>query len=137
MIKKSKQREAILKYLESRKDHPTAEQVYTAVRDEIPNISLGTVYRNLSLLSEMNEICRVTCEEDGSDHFDFDTSPHQHFFCKECGAVVDVPLKNDDSILRMVETALGVSIDTQKTIYYGKCGDCRSREDAAALISAK
>lgn len=124
MIKKSRQREAILKYLESRKDHPTAERVYTAVRDEFPNISLGTVYRNLALLAEMNEICRVTCEEDGSDHFDFDTSPHQHFFCKNCRAVIDVPLKNDESILGMLQQSMGVSIDTQKTIYYGTCSKC-------------
>ncbi len=127
MIKKSRQREAILTYLESRKDHPTAEQVYTAVREEFPNISLGTVYRNLALLSDLKEIGRVTCETDGSDHFDFDTSPHQHFFCKECGAVIDVPLRNDDSILRMLEGSLGVSIETQKTIYYGICRNCLSK----------
>ena len=56
MIKHSKQRDAILTYLHSTKSHPTAETVYENVRESIPNISLGTVYRNLALLEELGEI---------------------------------------------------------------------------------
>ena len=68
VLKYSRQRESIKKYLYSREDHPTADMVYTSIREEFPNISLGTVYRNLSLLIELGEIKKVTT--DGADRFD-------------------------------------------------------------------
>ena len=58
-IKYSRQREAIKEFMMTRKDHPTADVVYMNVRQEFPNISLGTVYRNLTLLSEMGELLRL------------------------------------------------------------------------------
>ena len=82
-LKKSRQRDAIVAFLKTRKDHPTADTVYKEIRNSIPNISLGTVYRNLSLLSERGEIMRLVC--DGKvDRFDADVSPHCHFICKSC-----------------------------------------------------
>ena len=76
-LKYSRQRESIKVCLQGRKDHPTADMLYTDVRKEFPNISLGTVYRNLSLLSELGEIKRLTTG-DGPDRFDGDTSTHHH-----------------------------------------------------------
>ena len=67
-LKYSRQRESIKVCLQGRKDHPTADMLYTDVRKEFPNISLGTVYRNLSLLSELGEIKRLTTG-DGPDRF--------------------------------------------------------------------
>ena len=78
MLKYSRQREAIKDFLMTRKDHPTADVVYSNVRTEFPNISLGTVYRNLTLLADLGEIARLRVG-DGVDHFDADTSPHYHF----------------------------------------------------------
>ena len=77
-LKYSRQREVIKDFLCTRKDHPTADVVYMNVRQQFPNISLGTVYRNLTLLSDMGEIIRLRVG-DGVDHFDADTSPHNHF----------------------------------------------------------
>ena len=77
ILKHSKQRDAIKNFLMTRKDHPTADVVYTKVREEFPNISLGTVYRNLTLLSEIGEITRIRVG-DGIDHFDADISLHYH-----------------------------------------------------------
>ena len=82
-LKYSKQREAIKEFLCTRKDHPTADNVYMEVRKEFPNISLGTVYRNLTLLAELGEIARINVG-DGTDHFDPNTSLHYHFICKGC-----------------------------------------------------
>ena len=59
MLKRSKQRESIKKFLISRYDHPTAETVYMNIKEEFPNISLGTVYRNLSLLADIGEIQKL------------------------------------------------------------------------------
>ena len=86
--KYSRQRELIKDFLCTRKDHPTADVVYMNVRQQFPNISLGTVYRNLTLLSGTGEIQRLRLG-DGVDHFDADTSPHNHFVCTKCGCVQD------------------------------------------------
>ena len=71
-LKYSRQRESIKACLMSRKDHPTADALYTSIREQFPNISLGTVYRNLNLLVELGEIRKLSCG-DGTDHFDYDT----------------------------------------------------------------
>ena len=68
MIKRSRQREAIRQCLTGRYDHPTAETVYMSIKDEFPNISLGTVYRNLSLLSDLGEVQKITVSG-GPDRF--------------------------------------------------------------------
>ena len=76
-LKYSRQRESIKRFLMSRYDHPTADTIYLHVREEFPNISLGTVYRNLSLLTELGEIIKITT--DGPDRFDGNVKPHSHF----------------------------------------------------------
>ena len=76
LMKFSRQRAAILSFLQSRKDHPSAELVYAYVKKDYPRISLGTVYRNLNQLAEAGVISKLQF-----DHFDYDTSPHQHFVC--------------------------------------------------------
>ena len=82
-LKYSRQREAIKEYLHNTKEHPTADKVYVNIRKEYPNISLGTVYRNLNLLVEHGEILKLSCT-DGSDRFDGNPVPHYHFVCNKC-----------------------------------------------------
>lgn len=64
-LKRSRQREAIVLFLKNRKDHPTADIVYQEIRHDIPNISLGTVYRNLSLLADRGDILRLSSRWQG------------------------------------------------------------------------
>ena len=80
-LKYSRQRESIINCLKGRKDHPTADMIYASVREEYPKISLGTVYRNLSLLVDQGEILRFSCGE-GQDHYDADTSQHYRCACE-------------------------------------------------------
>lgn len=91
-MKYSRQRAAILSFLRSRRDHPTAELVYSNVKAEFPNISLGTVYRNLNQLAEAGMIAKHSFGGVGIDHFDYNTSPHYHFVCSCCSAVIDLPV---------------------------------------------
>ena len=77
-LKYSRQRESIKEFLMTRKDHPTADVVYENVKKIYPNISLGTVYRNLSLLSDLGEIQKLS-SFGGADHFDGCVIPHCHF----------------------------------------------------------
>ena len=90
----SRQREAILSVLRSTDTHPTANWIYTKVRETIPNISLGTVYRNLLDLSNSGEIICIDVG-DGSLHYDGDIFPHLHLCCKNCNSVTDAKLEED------------------------------------------
>ena len=92
--KKSKQRDAIIKFLMTRK-------VYMNIKEEFPKISLGTVYRNLALLSERGEILKLSYEG-GADHYDACTDPHYHFMCQECGAVIDLEMAPIDEKLNEI-----------------------------------
>lgn len=126
-LKYSRHREAIKEFLCTRKDHPTADVVYMNVSREYPNISLGTVYRNLTLLVDMGEIQRLRVG-DGQDHFDADISKHYHFVCTECGSVIDLEM---DSIEKINDIA-GMNFEGQiyghVTYFYGTCGDCTKRK---------
>ena len=75
MVKYSRQRECILKDLQSRRDHPTADMVYESVRDSFPNISLGTVYRNLSLLAENGTILNAVPSKELFGNIFFKNTP--------------------------------------------------------------
>ncbi len=125
-LKYSRQREAIKAFLMTRKDHPTADVVYANVRQEFPNISLGTVYRNLSLLVDLGEIIKVPCR-DGSEHFDATTQPHLHFSCLICGAVLDLEVE-DESLLDKVNKEVSKNFDGRiegnEIFFYGKCPNC-------------
>ena len=122
----SKQREAILDFLATRKDHPTADVVYMNVRKQLPNISLGTVYRNLTLLSDNGEILRLRVG-DGTDHFDADVSSHYHFICKECGSVLDLEMDNIDAINDIAAQNFDGEIEGHSTYFYGLCGNCTNK----------
>ena len=89
-MNKTIQREAILQELRMRKDHPTAEELYGALHDAMPQLSLGTVYRNLEQLSSARIIRKL--EVSGKKmRFDGDLTPHHHIRCRECGGVSDIP----------------------------------------------
>ena len=128
-LKHSRQRDSIKEFLASRKDHPTADVVYAGVRQSFPNISLGTVYRNLTLLADMGEIARLRVG-DGVDHFDAKTFPHYHFICKECGSVIDLQMQNIDTIKDIAGVNFDGQIAGHITYFYGVCGNCCKRAEA-------
>ena len=122
-LKHSKQRKMIKDFLMTRKDHPTADIVYMNVRKQNPNISLGTVYRNLTLLADIGEITRLRVG-DGVDHFDADTSPHYNLVCTECGSVIDLEMDSIESITEIAGTNFDGHIAGHVTYFYGTCGNC-------------
>jgi Fur family peroxide stress response transcriptional regulator len=127
ILKYSRQREAIKEYLLHTKEHPTADTVYLHIRRSYPNISLGTVYRNLNLLSEQGEILKINCQ-DGSDRFDGNPNPHYHFICKECGRVLDLQMEQIEHINVIAGAGFPGKIEGHITHFYGKCPDCNHRE---------
>ena len=128
MVKYSRQRECILKDLQSRRDHPTADMVYESVRGSFPNISLGTVYRNLSMLAENGTILKISTEN-GPDHFDGFTNPHTHFICKSCGDVIDMDYVPDENVVKNASATFSGIIDEYKLQFFGKCKECLSENN--------
>lgn len=123
-IRHSKQRDAIYEYLCSTYEHPTAETVYEKIRNQIPAISLGTVYRNLSLLEEMGKVRKIP-QAGLPDRFDADVSNHQHMVCLCCGRMDDLRL--DDSKLETeAANASGWDIGSHEVVFYGKCKNCKN-----------
>ena len=114
MLKRSKQRESIKKFLISRYDHPTAETVYMNIKEEFPNISLGTVYRNLSLLADIGN-----------------PKPHYHFICKECGSVLDLNVTGLDHINVLAAQDFDGEIEGHVTYFYGKCSSCKAKRQTS------
>ena len=125
-IKYSRQREAIKHYLASTKEHPTADTVYLHVKEDFPNISLGTVYRNLSLLSETGQILKLNMR-DGADRFDGRIAPHDHFVCEKCHCVEDIFLDDNEEITSAAQKKFDGKIHSHTTTFYGICKKCLVR----------
>lgn len=126
VTKFSRQREAIKEYLAQTKEHPTADTVYMKIRDIYPNISLGTVYRNLNLLADKGEILKINCR-DGSDRFDGNPNPHYHFLCNDCGRVLDLEMEPIDHINKIANAGFAGKVEGHVTFFYGCCPDCMNQ----------
>jgi Fur family peroxide stress response transcriptional regulator len=127
-LKYSRQREAIKEYLSSTKEHPTADIVYMHIRQEYPNISLGTVYRNLNLLASQGEILKINCQ-DGSDRFDGNPKPHYHFICDKCNRVLDLDMESIDHINKIAGAGFAGKIEGNVTFFYGLCPECNHTKE--------
>jgi len=124
MLRRTKQKEAILEVLRGTTSHPTADWVYNEVRKEIPNISLGTVYRNLRLLCESGEILELDlCGT--LARFDARQDNHYHFRCEKCGWVFDVDLPVDEEIDRRAAQKTGFEVSFHRLEFRGVCKNCQ------------
>ena len=124
MPRKSKQKEAILRVVKHTTSHPTAEWVYEQVRQEIPTISLGTVYRNLRLLKQDGEILELSLAGITS-RFDGNAQNHYHFRCEQCGQVFDVNELPDKAMDDKVAQKTGFKITHHWLEFRGLCKDCQ------------
>ena len=131
MLKYSKQRGSIKNFLVTRYDHPTAETVYLNIRKEFPNISLGTVYRNLNLLAEIGEIQKLS-PGIGPDRFDGNPAPHYHFICRHCGCVMDLTVSGLDHINILAGQDFDGEIEGHVTYFYGSCPSCKASEKCSS-----
>lgn len=122
-LKYSRQRESIKEYLNSTCEHPTADTVYLHVKQEYPNISLGTVYRNLNLLADLGEAVKITTAH-GGDRFDGHTHPHYHFCCTTCGSVIDLDLDELHCVNKEAEKNFDGIIESHTMMFFGTCSDC-------------
>ncbi len=121
----SRQNDLILSIVQTSPGHPTADQVYETAKQIIPNISLGTVYRNLGILAEQKRIRKVSVPGQ-PDHYDRTLYEHGHMICSRCGYVEDIPV----SILegKNLEDKLGFEILAYELTIRYICPVCRSNE---------
>lgn len=123
--RRTQQREAILRVLKGTTCHPTADWVYEQVRQEMPNISLGTVYRNLRSLQRDGEILELDLAGITS-RFDARTDNHYHFRCEKCGRVFDVDFPVNEELDKRVAQETGFKIFYHRLEFRGLCPECQS-----------
>lgn len=127
----SAKREAIYKTITSTNIHPTAEWVYDQLKPEIPNLSLGTVYRNITIFREM-KIVKSIGVYNGQERYDSDMSPHSHFICNVCFKIIDIPKGRnfiDKSMYNFVESECDAEVQSHSINFYGLCSQCRNEEN--------
>jgi Fur family ferric uptake transcriptional regulator/Fur family peroxide stress response transcriptional regulator len=120
----TRQKKVILDILKSVDCHPTADWIYEQARAQIPDLSLGTVYRNLNLLKEMGEIMELNY---GGSYRCFDGIPenHYHYRCRICQRIYDMDMPLLDQLAGLSETAEGHGIETHRLEFCGVCKHCR------------
>ena len=123
----TKQRQLILKAVEKRHDHPTADQIYLDVRAADERISRGTVFRNLGILSASGQISNVKVP--AADRFDSRLDRHYHLFCTCCVRVFDAPVSYHGEYDAQVEAETGFQISRHRTVFEGLCPDCIKKKE--------
>jgi len=124
----SRKREAILEKIRSTDKHPTADDIYFSLKTEYQDLSLGTVYRNLSLFKQEGDVITVAVV-DGQERYDGRTTPHGHFICHKCNAVMDVDLSLDqNSIATSLSKKESCQVDKVVCTAYGICHICLNQK---------
>ena len=123
--KQFRKRNAILDFLRHSDQHPSAETIFEALKPGIPDLSLGTVYRNLALFKQQGLI-RSLGSVDGVERFDGILTPHVHFICSRCGRIQDLPeLSIPEPLCQRAAEASGGDVEQCVLTFFGLCEDCR------------
>ena len=120
--RKTRQLEIVWHEVAGDNSHPTADQIYRRVRRHIPNISLGTVYRNLQKLVAEGKLQVLTLGR--TQHFDPLVDSHQHFICQTCGRVYDILVGKDEEILPASLPQSGFTVTSHRLAFFGECKSC-------------
>jgi Fur family peroxide stress response transcriptional regulator len=127
IVRRSRKRDAMLELMRSTKCHPSADWVYRNIREQYPDVSLGTVYRNLNQLTEEGFIKSVGVVK-GQERFDARMEPHSHFVCNHCGAVIDLPNCVSEEILAPLGEEYGFVEQSYELHIYGLCKSCTEKK---------
>ena len=129
--KNFRKRGAILAYLQESKEHPSAETVYAGLKPQIPDLSIGTVYRNLSLFKQQGLAVSLGTVN-GVERFDGIPEPHVHFICSQCGRITDLPEVEIPAALEQgAARCTGGRVSGCQMIFSGTCRECLRKEETA------
>lgn len=120
----TKQRRIILEELKKVSSHPSADEIFHLVRMKIPNISFGTVYRNLRILKKQGFLMELDYGKTFS-RFDGNPQNHYHFKCIQCGKIFDVKEPVNRSLDRRISQEMGFQVSCHRLEFYGKCKECQ------------
>jgi len=125
--KQFRKRNAILNYLRGVTNHPSAETVFTELKQEIPDLSMGTVYRNLNLFKQQG-LAVIVATVKGVERFDGNTDPHVHFICTECDAVIDLmDMEVPESLKEIAQNCCGGNVTDCQLTFTGQCKTCNEK----------
>ena len=131
--KQFRKRNAILAGLRESKAHPSAEDLFAILKPQIPDLSLGTVYRNLNLFKQQGLIISVATV-DGVERFDANTDPHVHFICNSCNAVIDLEqMQVPDSLTQNAAQCCGGTVDACQLSFTGLCRNCNLKTQESGV----
>ncbi len=125
--RKTRQRQVVLETLKETTAHPTADELYEEVREKMPRVSLGTVYRNLEILSTCGEIIKLDLGE-GKKRFDARMDPHHHFRCTQCGRIYDLPFIPVEGIMQEAARMSHFKVTGIQIGFEGVCDACLGNE---------
>jgi len=125
-IRITPQRSAVLEYLVSSKNHPTADDIYRALEHKFPNMSVATVYNNLRLFTEIGFVHEMNYG-DASSRFEFADTPHYHAICSECGSIVNFQYPSLEDVEKAASTLTGFDVQEHRLEVYGLCKDCSNK----------
>lgn len=130
-VRQSKKRDAMLTLLRGTTCHPSADWVYQQLKAEYPDLSLGTVYRNLNHLCGHGLIRRVG-PVNGQERYDGTLSPHSHFICNRCGTILDLPQQSPgQNWLESASVQYGFQAESCEFIVRGLCRACEDQQPDA------
>ena len=126
--KNFRKRNAILNYMRQTDAHPSAETIYSDLKAEIPDLSMGTVYRNLNLFKQQGMVTSVATVK-GVERFDANTDPHVHFICGSCDAVIDLHhLQTPEALCTQAEDCYGCKVGSCQLSFTGTCRTCLEQQ---------
>lgn len=120
---RSRLRERTLELLRASRGHPSAGHTHRALREEFPQVSLGTVYRNLEILASEGKI-ETVANPHGPTRYDGNVAPHHHFICEGCGEIEDIELRVPDELTARVRRKYRVRPTRFRIDFYGLCRSC-------------
>ncbi|SCH87075.1 MULTISPECIES: Fur family transcriptional regulator [unclassified Romboutsia] len=126
-MKFSKQREIILNEVMNSHLHPTADNIYTSLKKDNPELSLGTVYRNLSQLTKKGIISKLSITGQ-SDRFDKNIKPHAHLICEKCNNIFDVESDNIYKFINDLSYEKDITISNYNLVLNGVCSHCKEKD---------
>ena len=122
----SVQREKIYNLIKENNTHPTALWLYDHLKQDIPTLSLGNLYRNLNILIEDNRVRRRVFR-DGVEHFDAVLKRHHHFICEECSEITDILIPLDENIVEVIQDKTNHRVNSHTIQFYGICNKCKEK----------
>ncbi|WP_425437258.1 peroxide-responsive transcriptional repressor PerR [Melghirimyces profundicolus] len=126
-VRMTPQRYAILEFLLTSMGHPTADEIYRALEDKFPNMSVATVYNNLRVFKEAGLVRELTYG-DASSRFDANMEEHYHIICRECGRIVDFDYPSLVDVEKEAARKTGFRVENHRMEIYGVCAECQNEK---------